>query len=141
MDKINELSTSEKLIAAGGIVMLIASFLPWYRVSFLGFSVSANGWESPGAIWSILAVIVSVALVLSVVLPKFGNVTLPDLGGVTWGQAFLAGGIAVAVFLVLKLVNHSSDLSFGFFLAILAAAAIVAGGFLAFQEEGGTQRR
>ncbi len=33
MDKLNELSTGEKLIAGGGVVLLIASFLPWYKVS------------------------------------------------------------------------------------------------------------
>jgi hypothetical protein len=137
MDRIQAMSNSEKLIAAGGVLMLIASFLPWYRVSFLGFSVSANGWEAPGALWSILAVVVGVALAAAVLLPKFANVNLPDLGGVTWGQAFLGGGIAAAVFVVLKLVNESSSMSFGFYLGIIAAALLVAGGFLAFQEEGG----
>lgn len=140
MDRIQAMSNGEKLIAGGGIVMLIASILPWYSVDFIFGSINRNGWQSPGAIWSILATLLAVALAAAVIAPKFGNVTLPDLGGVTWGQAFLAGGVAVVILVLIKLVNESSYMSFGFYLGIIAAIAIAAGGFLRFQEEGGTGR-
>lgn len=138
MDKINQLSLGEKAVAGGGILMLIASFLPWYRVSFLGISVSANGWEDPGAFFSILAVIISVALAGAVLASKFGNVQLPALGGFSWGQAYLAGGALVALLIVLKFLNESSSMSFGFFLGIIAAAAVAYGGFLLFSEDKGS---
>lgn len=139
MDRINELSTGEKLIAGGGIVLLIASFLPWYKVtaSFGDFSVSAsaNGWEAPGAVFSILAVIIGIVLAAAVLGPKFGNMQLPDLGSVTWGQAFAAGGIAAIVLVIIKFLNESDSLSYGFYLGLLAAAALAAGGYLMYSEE------
>jgi hypothetical protein len=137
VDKINALSNGEKLIAGGGILMLIASFLPWYKVSVLGFSVSFNGWEAPGAIWSVLAVIISVILAAAVLAPKLGNMQLPNLGTVTYGQVFLGGGVLVALCIILKLINESSSMSYGFFLGILAAAAIAGGGYLLYTEEKG----
>lgn len=115
--------------------MLIASFLPWYRVSFFGTSASINGWEAPGAFFSILAVLVAVVLAGAILAPKFGNVVLPNLGSITWGQAFLGGGIAVVALVVLKFINESSFMSFGFYLGFLAAAAVAAGGYLLYTEE------
>ena len=138
MDKINQLSLSEKLIAGGGLLMLIASFLPWYSIDFgiEGFgSVSRNGWESPGAIWSMLAVLLGIAMVVAALGPKFAGITLPDLGGVTWGQVMLGAGALIALFIILKLINESSYLDFGFFLGIIAAAALAAGGYLMYTEE------
>lgn len=144
MDKINEMSTGEKLIAGGGIVLLIASFLPWYKVSVsaLGFSASASasGWESPGALFSILAVIIGVVMAAAVLAPKFSTVQLPDLGGsLTWGQAYFAGGIATLVLVIIKFLDHSSNLSYGFFLGFLAAIALAAGGYMLYTQERGTQ--
>jgi hypothetical protein len=140
MEKVNALSLPEKLISGGGILMLIASFLPWYKYDFgieefASISVSRNGWESPGAIWSVLAVIIAVVMVAAVLGPKFANMKLPDLGKYTLGQALLAAGVACAVLVLLKLISESSYLSFGFYLGIIAAAALAAGGYLTYSEE------
>lgn len=140
MDKLNQLSLGEKLIVAGGVLMLIVSILPWYHVSFgvagiASVSVSRNGWESPGAIWSVLAILVSVVLAGSIIAVKFGNVALPNLGTVTWGQAYLAGGGLVVLLLVIKFINQSSYLSFGFYIGFISALAIAAGGWLLYSEE------
>ena len=142
MDRINEMTLGEKLVCGGAILMLIASFLAWYKVDFgiegiAVSSVSRNGWQSPGAIWSILAVIISLALAGSILGARFGNMRLPELGQFTWGQAYLAGGALVAICLVIKLVNESSYLSIGFFLGIVAAALVAAGGYLIYSEEKG----
>jgi hypothetical protein len=138
MEKLNALSTGEKLIAGGGILMLIASFLPWYDFDFgLEFvgSITRNGWQSPNAIWSILATLIAVAMAAAVLAPKFGNVRLPDTGSVTLGQVFLGAGALVAICILLKLIGESSSMSFGFFLGILAAIACAAGGYLLYSEE------
>lgn len=138
MDKLNALSLGEKLIVGGGILMLIASFLPWYSVDLgiEGFgSITRNGWESPGAIWSILATLIAVVMAGAVLALRFGNMNAPDMGSITLGQAFLGAGAAVAVFVLLKLINESSSIAFGFFLGIIAAAALAAGGYLLYTEE------
>lgn len=138
MDKLNTLSNGEKLIAGGGVVMLIASFLPWYSIDFGGLATfSRNGWQSPGAIWSLLAVVIGVVMAVAILGPKFANLQLPALGTITWPQAHLGLGVAALVFVILKFVNESSFMSFGFYLGILAAIALAAGGYLYFTENGG----
>lgn len=143
MDKINELSTGEKLIAGAGVALLIASFLPWYRVSVsfgeFSASASANGWQDPGALFSILAVLIGVALAAAVLAPKFGNVQLPALGSITWPQAFFGGGVAALVLVIIKFLNESSSVSYGFFIGFIAAVALAAGGYLLYTEEKGAQ--
>src|SRR5688572_32689019 len=132
----------EKLAAGGGVLMFIASFLPWYKVTveFLEFSESftANGWDAPGAIWSILAVFIGLALVVAILGPKLANMQLPALGGITWGQAFAGLGGLSLLFIILKLLNESSSISYGFFLGIIAALAMAAGGYLLYTEEKGS---
>jgi hypothetical protein len=44
-------------------------------------------------------------------------------------------GVAAAVFVLLKIVNESSSMSYGFFIGIICVAALVAGGGLLFQTE------
>jgi hypothetical protein len=61
---------------------------------------------------------------------------MPDnVGGFTWPKIMLGGGVAALVFLVIKLLNESSYMGFGFYLGIICAAALAAGGFLMFREE------
>ncbi len=143
MDKINELSLGEKLIGGGAVLLLIASFLPWYKVtvSFGGFSesFSANGWEDPGALWSILALLIGLAMAVAVLGPKLGNMQLPALGSVTWGQALLGAGAVALAFIIIKFLDESSSISYGFFLGFIAAVALAAGGYLLYTEEKGTQ--
>jgi hypothetical protein len=138
VDKINTLSTGEKLIAAGGIVILIASFLPWYSIDAgpLG-SFTRNGWQSPGSIWSVLATLIGIAMAGAVLASRLGSMELPDLGGgnLTWGTVFLGGGALALLCVVFKFLNESSYISFGFFLGIIAAIALVAGGYLLYAEE------
>jgi hypothetical protein len=146
VDKLNTLSNGEKLIAGGGVVMLIASFLPWYKISFDfgefgGGSVSASGWEAPGAILSILALVCGVVMAAAILGPKFANIQLPALGSITWPQAILGLGAAALILVVLKFLNESSYLSFGFYIGFLAALALAAGGYLYFTEQGGKLSR
>jgi len=146
LDKLNTLSMGEKLAAGGSALLIIFSFLPWYKYSFGGLeelgidggSVSRHALQSPGAIWGILAFFAAIALLIAILGPKFANLQLPALGSVTWGQAFLGLGALALVCVILKFINESSYLSFGFYIGFLAAAAMAAGGYLLFTEEKGS---
>ena len=143
MDKINQMTLGEKLAVGGAVLMLIASILPWYSVDLGPVSFNRNGWQSPGALWSVLAVLISLGFAGVILARKFGNVQLPDLGQFTWGQVALAAGGLVALCIILKLINESSSMAIGFFLGIIAAAAVAAGGYFRYTEEqgaGGVQR-
>ena len=55
--------------------------------------------------------------------------------GVTWARLHLGLGSAAVLFVVIKFINESSNLSYGFYIGIILAVALAAGGFLLFQEE------
>ena len=141
MDKINNLSTGEKLIAGGGILMFIASFFDWWHVSIEGFGGGGtNGWDAPASIWSILAILISIALAAAVIAIRLGNVNAPNLAeNLTWGKVLAGGAAAVVVLMLLKawriLAVDAGGFGIGFWLALIATIAIAAGGLLAYREE------
>lgn len=141
MDKLMErfmaLSLGAKIIIIAGVVLFIDGFLPWYSIDLGPFGdFTRNGWQSPGAIWSILAIIIGLAMAVLVVLKDLTDVEIPDnVGGVSWPRIFLGGGVAALLLVVIKFINESSHLGFGFYLGILAAIALAAAGFLMYREE------
>jgi hypothetical protein len=153
MAKINALSLGEKLVGGGGIVMLVASLLPWIKISvkgaagFAGASASKSAWGAPASIWSILAVFVAIVLA-GVILARVMNMTLPALpSNLTWGQVFGGGAAAIVVLMILKAwritavdTGGFADKSFGigFFLGVVAMIAIAYGGFLLYSEDKGS---
>lgn len=137
-----KMGLGEKIILIAGPILFIVGFLPWYSIDFGDFlgeslgSVDRNGWESPGAIWSILATLIGLSMSGLVAAVRFANVKLPELPqGVTWGRLLLGMGVAVILLLIIKLLNESSFLAFGFYAAFILGIALAAGGFLTYQEE------
>ena len=136
IEKFSALSVGEKIIIIAGVLLFIFGFLPWYSISIGPISWTANGWESPGAIWSILAILVGLAMAGVVVLKGLTTVEVPDnVGGFTWPRILLGGGVATLAFVVIKFLNESRSLRFGFYVGIIAAVALATGGFLMFREE------
>jgi hypothetical protein len=146
---LSKLTTSDKVIAGGGIVLFIAQFLPWFKVSaggdfgFSGISVTGNGFDV-GFLWGTFPMLLGLLMVAQVAISVFAPDTkLPDMPA-TWGQIHLGMGALAAVLVILKLLIGESDegipgvdvtRQFGIFLATLAAIALAAGGFLKFQAE------
>ncbi len=144
MDKINALSTPEKLVGGAGVLLFLDSLiLPWYKVSFsfagiTSSSVTRSGWESPGAIWSIIAALIGLALVGVIVLTKFTTVQMPALPqGVTWGMVHLGGGALAVLCIIIKWINENSYISYGFWLGLILALAMAVGGYMLYMEEQG----
>jgi len=137
IEKFNALSLGEKIILPAGVVLFIVGFLPWYSVDLGAFGTySHNGWQSPGGIWSILAILVGLAMAGVVALKAFGTATIPDnVGGVTWPKIHLGAGVVALLFLVIKYISDHDYTGFGFYVGIIAAAALAAGGFLMFRDE------
>jgi hypothetical protein len=141
MDKIVEkfmaLGIGEKIIIIAAVILFIDGFLPWYSVDLGPFgNYTRSGWQSPGAIWSIFAVLLGLAMGAVVVLKGLTEVEVPEnVSGFSWPKIMLGGGVAAVVLLAIKLLNESSYLGFGFYLGIICAAALAVGGFLMFREE------
>ena len=125
-------SLGRKLVLGGGLAAFIFFFFPWYSFELVS-TVSFNGLR--GLPW--LAWLLVILVVVAMALPLFGKrlsnfVQLP----LSEGQIALYGGGAALVLSLLGGFLYSGDgfsLSWGFFLAILALAAMAGGGWLMFQ--------
>lgn len=140
---INKLTRGEQVISVSAIVLIIFSFIKWYGidvgggevggVEIPGASFSANGWDRTLGMFAVIFAIVMLAQILA---SKFGNVNMPDLGSVTWGQVHLGLGAAAAVFVIICFFDDGgADKKFGLFVSIVAALGLAVGGYLKFQEE------
>lgn len=145
VDKFKALGLGEKIILIAALVLFIDGFLPWYSgggcAEYLGqkicASASANGWAAPGAIWSIFAILIGLTMagvILVKNLAKEGTIPA-NISGITWPKIYLGAGAAACLLVLIKLLSHSGDLDFGFFLAIISVAALAAGGFLMYKDE------
>ena len=118
---LKKLTPGEIVTAVSGVLLLVFSFFKWYSVDLGPFGdFSRNGWQSPGALWSVLAILIGIVLAAHVIVEKLSGVDLPDrLGSIGWGVVHLAGGALALLFLIIKLINHSSDSAIGLYLGIL----------------------
>jgi hypothetical protein len=144
---LKKLSPGEIVIAVSGIVLLIFSFLPWYKVGGVSFStpvgtvggggISLNGWDDPSQLSSILAILIGVVMAAHVIVTKLAGLSLPErLGGVGWGVFYLAGGVLAFLFLLLKFLDYSDHTKVSFYISLLAGLGLAVGGFLAAKERG-----
>ena len=88
-ERFAKMGLGEKIILIAAPLLLIDSFLPWYDVDFGVGSITRSGWESPGALWSMLAVILSLVAFGKVALSSFTSMQIPsDFGNanITWGR-------------------------------------------------------
>jgi hypothetical protein len=141
---LSKLTTSDKVILGSAIAYLIFMFFPWYGFDAGGASANNSGWDY--FLGGILPLFLGVAMALAVYLTRFQpTVDLPTPGPLSWGQTYLAAGVAAAVIVLLRVlivsdvetfgVSIDLERKFGLYLAFLAALGLAAGGFLKFQEE------
>jgi len=137
LEKFMALSIGEKIIVIAGLVLFIDGFLPWYSVDLGPFGdYTRSGWQSPGGIWSLLAILIGIAMSGVVAVKALTEGVIPDnVGGVSWPKIFLGGGVGAALLILIKLLNESSYLGFGFYIGIICAAALAVAGVLLYREE------
>ncbi|CAN5226303.1 hypothetical protein BH18ACT4_BH18ACT4_10660 [soil metagenome] len=151
---LTKLKTSDWIILGSALVLLIASFLPWFEVTasvedFGSSSASGNGWDV-GFFWAGLPVLLGLAMAAYVAIKAFSQTQLPDA---PWPVILLAAGALAALIVILTLLigedageaeigdvfNSGVDIdvkrAFGLFLATLASIGLAAGAFLKFQED------
>ncbi len=137
IDRFKATSVGEKVIIIAGVLLFIVGFMPWYSVDLGPFGTfTRSGWQSPGAIWSSLAIFVGLGMAGVVILKKLAEVAIPDnVGGLSWPKIFLGGGVAALALVVIKLLNESSSMGFAFYMGIIAAGALAVAGFMMYREE------
>ena len=121
-------------IGGGGLVLIIASFLPWYHWNIGGFGLSV----STGAGYGWLCFVLGLAALVWVGLRAFEvvNLDFPFPEGLLYiGAGGLAGLIAVLRLLFRPGgggINASPYI--GIFVALAGAAAVIVGGIIKLRE-------
>jgi hypothetical protein len=137
MNALNQLNRGEQVTGAAGILLLIGIFaFPWYHVgvpsvtvagqTFGGASYDGNALQGPGSFFSILALIVLIALLAEVAISRFTQVELPKLP-IPWTTAELCGAAAVLALLVIKILFHIGNFGWGFYADMVLAVALTYG--------------
>jgi hypothetical protein len=135
---LKKLTPGEMVTAISGVLLLVFSFFHWYSVDLGPFgSVSRNGWQSPDAFWSVIAILIGIVLAAHVIVEKLANVDMPDrLGSVGWGVVHLAGGAIAFIFIIIKWLMNTDFTAIGLWLSLLSAAGLTVGGYLMAKEAG-----
>lgn len=147
MNSLQRFSRPEKITAVAGILLLIGMFaFPWYHVGIASFTVgnqtfggesfNSNVLKGPGAFFSIIALIVLIALLAEFAISRFSSAQLPSLP-VSWAAAELYGALAVLVLLVIKILFHVGNFGWGFY-ADLVLAVVLAYGAFGISRQGST---
>jgi hypothetical protein len=135
---LKKLAPGEIVTVISGALLLVFSFFSWYGYDFGPFSVSRNGWQSPGALWSLLAILLGVVLAAHVIVEKLSAIDLPErLGSVGWGVMHLAGGALAFIFLIIKAASSDGlDRKIGLWAGLLCSIGLLVGGYLMAKEAG-----
>lgn len=131
MEQVKGLPLGRQLILGGGVLLLIDTFLPWQKISVLGFSHSWTAWHG---FWGVLLGLMTIVLVGWVAARAFG-VELP--ASVPDGLTTVALGGLILLFALIK--NIADDYSaWGSYVGIVLAAVVALGAWLTFQLSGET---
>jgi hypothetical protein len=144
---LSRMSTAEKLLAGGSILLLIVSFLPWQRVCAsdvagdlggfdvcVGFSMwgGSAGWA--GVITGLLAI----ALIVVGVLSMTGAMANMNMGAMSGDKLVGWLGAGVFVFGILKfLIVLFNEVGWAAFIGLVLLVAIGYGAWQKLQASGG----
>lgn len=130
---LSKLSTAHKIGLGGAVVLLVASFLPWYSVGGFGITISFNGWDAGFLGWFGIVLGLGAGVVLG--LKAFGTSDV-RAGGLAAEQIALALGALSLIIIILRFVTESSNVSYGLFVGLVAAAVVAYGSFRAMTDAG-----
>ncbi|MBR7827770.1 hypothetical protein KDK95_15735 [Actinospica sp. MGRD01-02] len=142
---LSKLGRTEQVISAVGLLLFVFSFLPWYSISYLGLSWSADAWSDPSGFLDWFPVLLLLAYGVILALPAFGvALDIPTLAGAV-NRAFIGlalSAFAVLLFAIQGLTYPSADgyggPSWAYFVALVLALAAGAQSYLGFTRQGGS---
>jgi hypothetical protein len=137
-----KISPANIVILVAGVVILIASFLTFYKLEIpkqtfgnitIGGSTSYNAWSTGQFLIATLPALLGAVMAAHVVLVAFSNVDLPEtVLGLSWDQIHLALGFQAALMMIAFLIrsNPYSSFGIGFWLMLLAGIALLVGAIM-----------
>jgi hypothetical protein len=148
----SKMSTAEKLLAGGSILLLIDSFLPWQRVcasdvlgdlgDLGGFDACASFtmWGGSGSFFGLLAGLLTIALIVVGVLSMTGSMANMNMGSMSADKITGFLGLGVAAFGLLKFIFALTESpGWAAFVGLVLLVAIGWGAWQKVQSSGGFQ--
>ena len=144
----SKMSTAEKLLAGGSILLLIDSFLPWQSVDLgplddlLGDAggLNFNMWQGSGSFFGLLAGLLAIALVVVGVLSMTGSMANMNMGSMSADKLTGFLGLGVAAFGLLKFIFALTESpGWAAFVGLVLLVAIGWGAWQKVQSSGGFQ--
>ena len=131
-----KMTTPDKILAGGSLLLFIDSFLPWQRacVSLTGFASicgSATAWGGNGSFAGVIMALLALALIVAEALVIM-NVTIPPTVPMPTVLAALTGGTVLFALLKFLLVVSKKG-SWGAYIGLILALAIAYGGWMKMQ--------
>jgi hypothetical protein len=123
----SKLSREDWMVGGGSIVLIIdILFLAWHSVGPFDLS----GTDAPGGIWGVLALIVTIAVVVDLVLARFSPTTVVPTTQLGRDMTRAAAAGLVLLLVLIKLIDSTSFLAYGTWVGIILAVVIAAGAWL-----------
>ena len=146
----SKMSTAEKLLAGGSILLLIVSFFPWQRVcidlggleDLIGGENcgSASMWSGSGGWAGVIAGLLAIALIVVGILSMTGSMANMNMGSMSADKITGFLGLGVAGFGLLKfLLVLTNEVGWAAFVGLVLLAAIAYGAWMKVQSSGGFQ--
>jgi len=120
-------------VAGGGaVVLLLSTFFAWWKVSALGFSVNASGWDT-GALGKLVFLMALIAIALVIV--DHQQIELSWLP-VQVPLVLMGASILAVLFVLMRFVDTPDhvDWAWGLYLALIASLVTAYGAFMKVQE-------
>ena len=142
----SKMSTAEKLLAGGSILLLIDSFFAWQSVDLggledlIGVDNSINMWQGSGSIFGVLAGLLAILLVVAGVLSMTGSMANMNRGSISDDKVIGFLGLGVAAFGLLKFILVvTNSPGWAAFVGLVLLVAIGYGAWQKVQASGGFQ--
>ena len=120
------MSKQRKFVLIAALAGVVGMFLPWYSIAVFGASGSINGMHGNG-------ILVFICFAVAGVMAYMGDQT-KNLPSTSWIVTLICGALAVIIvgWNIMKSGEYglASSMSFGIYLAAIAAVGVVAAAFL-----------
>lgn len=122
-------SQGQLIAAAGGVLLFIFLFLPWFGLG----RQELSGWQGQSS--TDIYLLITAVIAVGTAITARGRVALP--GTTMNGATTLLGGVGTILLLWLVVFDFpaAADREVGLYLSLIAVIMIAVGGYLATQDE------
>ena len=119
------------MVGGGGLLLVIGLLaFPWFSVSAGPFTATAVATSSTGGIWAVLALIVLVVVIIDLLLARWSPTTTVPTSQLGREKTRMVAVGVVVVLMIIKLISHTGNYGWGFFVDVIVLVVVAAGAWL-----------